>query len=88
VDAPAATVLNVFLAQDIALLRNLRDSAFDAVSANEGTLISSTVNGSSFSFSVPSSLSKMQVMAMAQMALDYRARNICRAVTRTQAMFN
>lgn len=87
-DAPAATVLNVFLAQDIALLRNLRDSAFDAVSANEGTLVSSTVNGSSFSFSVPSSLSKLQVMAIAQMALDYRARNICRAVTRTQAMFN
>ena len=26
--------------------------------------------------------------AMAQMALDYRARNICRAVTRTQALFN
>lgn len=88
VDAPAATLLNVFLAQDIALLRNLRDSAFDAVSAGEGTLVSSTVNGSSFSFSVPSSMSKMQVMTMAQMALDYRARNICRAVTRTQALFN
>ena len=87
-DAPAATILNVFLAQDIALLRNLRDSAFDAVSAGEGTLVSSTVNGSSFSFSVPSSMSKMQVMATAQMALDYRARNICRAVTRTQALFN
>jgi hypothetical protein len=88
VDAPASTILNVFLAQDIALVRNLRDNAFDAVSSSEGMLVSSTVNGSSFSFSVPSSLSKMQVMAMAQMALDYRARNICRAVTRTQALFN
>ncbi len=87
-DAPASTILNVFLAQDIALVRNLRDNAFDAVSSSEGMLVSSTVNGSSFSFSVPSSLSKMQVMAMAQMALDYRARNICRAVTRTQALFN
>jgi hypothetical protein len=87
-DAPASVMLNVFLQQDVALLRNLRDSAFDVVSAGEGTLVSSSINGASFSFSVPSSLSKMQVMTLAQMALDYRARNICRPVTRTQAMFN
>jgi hypothetical protein len=88
VDAPTQVILNLFLQQDIALLRSLRDAAFDAVSGGEGTLVSSSVNGSSFTFSVPSSLSKMQVMTFAQMALDHRARNICRAVTRTQAMFN
>jgi hypothetical protein len=88
VDAPTQVILNLFLQQDIALLRSLRDEAFDAVSGGEGTLVSSSVNGSSFTFSVPSSLSKMQVMTFAQMALDHRARNICRPVTRTQALFN
>jgi hypothetical protein len=88
VDAATSVILNVFLQQDVALLRNLRDSTFDAVSAGEGTLISSTVNGSSFSFSAPGMLSKLQILAMAQLALDYRAKNICRPVTRTQAMFN
>lgn len=87
-DAPVTVVLNVFLQQDVASLRALRDSAFDAVSSGDGTLVSSSVNGSSFTFSIPSMLSKVQVLAMAQMALDYKARGICRPVTRTQALFN
>jgi len=33
-------------------------------------------------------LSKLQILAMAQLALDHKARGICRPVTRTQAMFN
>lgn len=86
--AAPQVLLSVFLQLDVAALRALRDSQFDIVQSGSGVLISSSVNGSSFSFSVPSSLSPMQILTFAQLALDYKARGICAPVTRTQAIFN
>lgn len=86
--AAPQVLLSVFLQLDVAALRALRDSQFDIVQSGSGVLISSSVNGSSFSFSVPSSLNPMQILTFAQLALDYKARGICAPVTRTQAIFN
>lgn len=86
--AAPQVILSVFLQQDVAALRALRDNQFDIVQAGSGVLVSSSVNGSSFSFSVPSSLTPMQILTFAQLALDYKARGLCSPVTRTQAIFS
>lgn len=85
--AAPQVILSVFLQLDVAALRALRDSQFDVVQSGTGVLVSSSVNGSSFNFSVPSSLNPMQILTFAQLALDYKARGLCSPVTRTQALF-
>jgi len=86
--AAPQVILSVFLQLDVAALRALRDSQFDLVQAGSGVLVSSSVNGSSFQFSVPSNLNPMQILTFAQLALDYKARGLCSPVTRTQAIFS
>jgi hypothetical protein len=86
--AAPQVLLSVFMQLDVAALRALRDSQFDLVQAGSGVLVSSSVNGSSFSFSVPSNLNPMQILTFAQLALDYKARGLCAPVTRTQAIFS
>lgn len=84
-------LLNAFLSRDVAELRSIRDNAF-TMSANtngQGTLIASTVNGSSFTFSAPglATLTPIQIMSLAQQALDMKAACLTRPVTRTRAWF-
>ena len=84
-------LLNAFMSRDVAELRSIRDNAF-TLSANangQGTLIASTVNGSSFTFSAPglATLTPIQVMSLAQQALDLKANCLTRPVTRTRAWF-
>ena len=86
--AAPQVILSVFLQLDVAALRALRDSQFDVVQSGAGVLVSSSVNGSSFNFSVPSSLNPMQILTFAQLALDYKARGLCAPITRTQAIFS
>lgn len=81
------TLLAVFLQLDVAALRSIRDNQFDSVKSGAGVLVSSAVNGSSFSFSIPSALTPMQILTFAQLALDHKARGLCAPVTRTQALF-
>lgn len=79
------------MTRDVAELRALRDGAFNlAANINgQGTLVSSSVNGSSFSFSLPNAatLSPLNVMMLAQLALDHKAAGFCRPTTRTTVRF-
>jgi len=79
------------MTRDVAELRALRDGAFTlaANTTGQGTLVSSSVNGSSFSFSLPNlaTLSPLALMTLAQLALDHKAVGFCRPVTKTTVRF-
>lgn len=84
-------IIEAMLLRDIAELRAIRDGAF-TVAANttgQGSLIASTVNGSSFQFSVPghSTLSPMQVLSAVQLAIDHKMAGFCRPATKTTVRF-
>ena len=82
-------LLRIFMNQDVTTLRSIRDNAFDMVSSTDGILINSSVNGTAFTLDWQNSkLSPKDVMTLAQMALDAKARGFCRPVTRTKALFN
>lgn len=82
-------ILRAFLALDVGRLREIRDGAFDSVSSLEGTLMSSTVNGSSFTLEYDlTNLTHNEILTLAQMALDAKARGFNRPITRTIALFN
>ena len=75
--------------QDVATLRQIRDNAFDMTSSGDGVLINSSVNGTAFTLDWQhSKLSPKDVVVLAQMALDAKARGFCRPITRTKALFN
>jgi len=82
-------ILRAFMTLDVGRLRQIRDGAFDSVSSLEGTLVSSSVNGSSFTLDFDlTNLTHNEILAMAQQALDLKARGFQRPITRTIALFN
>ena len=84
-------IVEALLTRDIAELRQIREGAFTiAVPPNgSGTLVSSTVNGAAFTFSLPgtSTLSPLQVVALCQLAIDHKLAGFSRPVTKTTVRF-
>jgi hypothetical protein len=80
-------LLQVFLTRDVAELRAIVAQKFDLVSAGKSSLVSSSIDGAAFQFNVGGTLSPLDVMMLAQMALNYKAAGINAPVRRTQAYF-
>ena len=80
-------ILKVFISRSIEELYELRDGRFDLSVGGQGSLIGSTVNGSSFTFGIGTSLSALDVQTFAQTAIEYKEAGICAPVTRTTARF-
>lgn len=80
-------LLQVFLTRDVAELRAIVNSKFDMVTAGKSTLVSSSIDGASFQFNVNGTLTPMDVLMLAQQALNYKAAGINGPVRRTQAYF-
>jgi hypothetical protein len=80
-------LLQVFLTRDVAELRAIVSQKFDLVSAGKSSLVSSSIDGAAFQFNVGGTLSPLDVMMLAQMALNYKAAGINAPVRRTQAYF-
>lgn len=80
-------LLQVFLTRDVAELRAIIASKFDLAVAGKSTLVSSTIDGASFQFNVNGSLTPLDVLMLAQQALNYKAAGISAPVRRTQAFF-
>jgi len=80
-------LLQVFLTRDVAELRAIVAQKFDLVSAGKSSLVSSSIDGASFQFNVNGTLSPLDVMMLAQQALNYKAAGINAPVRRTQAYF-
>jgi hypothetical protein len=82
-------LLRIFMTMDVGALRALRDNAFDITTSGDGVLINSSVNGTAFTLDWQNSkLSPKDVVVLAQMALDAKARGFTRPITRTKALFN
>lgn len=79
----SAHVLQLFIQRDVLELRALRDTQFESAMALGGTLVKSTVNGSSFEIQLDSALSPIEIANLAQLALDYKMKGICRPMQRT-----
>ena len=71
----------------MAELRAIISQKFDLVSAGKSTLVSSAIDGASFQFNVNGTLSPLDVLMLAQQALNYKAAGINGPVRRTQAYF-
>ena len=81
--------LRMFMALDVGRLRALRDNAFEEATKLEGAIVSSSVNGSSFTLDFKDiKLAPDDIATLAQMALDAKARGFQRPITRTVALFN
>jgi hypothetical protein len=80
-------LLQVFLTRDVAELRAIVAQKFDLVSAGKSSLVSSSIDGAAFQFNVGGTLSPLDVMMLAQQALNYKAAGINGPVKRTQAFF-
>ena len=80
-------LLQVFLTRDVAELRAIINSKFDLTLAGKSTLVSSSIDGASFQFNVGGTLSPIDVLMLAQQALNYKAAGINGPVRRTQAYF-
>ena len=80
-------LLQVFLTRDVAELRAIVSQKFDLVAAGKSSLVSSSIDGAAFQFNVGGTLSPLDVMMLAQMALNYKAAGISAPVRRTQAYF-
>jgi hypothetical protein len=84
-------MVEAMMTRDLAELTVLRDGAFDlaASKTGQGTLVSSSINGSSFSFSLPgaATLTPLQVVMLAQTAIDHKRAGFCRPTTKTTVRF-
>jgi hypothetical protein len=80
-------LLQVFLTRDVAELRAIVAQKFDLVSSGKSSLVSSSIDGAAFQFNVGGTLSPLDVMMLAQMALNYKAAGINAPLRRTQAYF-
>ena len=80
-------LLQVFLSRDVAELRAIINSKFDLTLAGKSTLVSSSIDGAAFQFNVGGTLSPIDVLMLAQQALNYKAAGINGPVRRTQAYF-
>jgi hypothetical protein len=83
----ARLILSLFIERDIGELRAIRDGQFTAVQQGQGMMISSSVNGSDFSFFAASMLSPLQVAQYAQLAIDHKANCWQRPTTKTTVRF-
>jgi hypothetical protein len=66
-------IVAIFMERDVAELRSIRDGNFTSTLNGNGLLVSSSVNGSAFSFAVPTMLSPLEVAQFAQLAIDHKA---------------
>jgi hypothetical protein len=80
-------ILKVFLSRSTEELYELRDGRFDLSVGGQGVLIGSTVNGSSFTFGIGTTLSALDIQMYAQTAIEHKERGFCAPVTRTTARF-
>lgn len=80
-------LLQVFLTRDVAELRAIVQSKFDLVLAGKSSLVSSSIDGAAFQFNVGGTLSPLDVVMLAQQALNYKAAGINGPIRRTQAFF-
>jgi hypothetical protein len=80
-------LLQVFLSRDVAELRAIVAQKFDLVTAGKSSLVSSSIDGASFQFNVAGTLSPLDVIMLAQQALNYKAAGISAPVRRTHAYF-
>ena len=80
-------ILKDFLSRSTEELYVLRDGRFDLSVGGQGVLIGSTVNGSSFTFGIGTTLSALDIQMYAQTAIEHKERGICAPVTRTTARF-
>lgn len=80
-------LLQVFLTRDVAELRAIINSKFDLTLAGKSTLVSSSIDGAAFQFNVGGTLSPLDVLMLAQQALNYKSAGINGPVRRTQAFF-
>lgn len=80
-------LLQVFLTRDVAELRAIINSKFDLTLAGKSTLVSSSIDGAAFQFNVGGTLSPLDVLMLAQQALNYKAAGINGPVRRTQGYF-
>lgn len=83
----ARLILSIFLSRSTEELYNLRDGKFDMIAQGQGMMISSSVNGSQFSFFAQTMLSPLEVAQMAQLAIDHKEAGWCRPTTRTTVRF-
>lgn len=81
-------LLQVFIEMDEAALIAMRDGQFDSTITGLGTLIRATVNGSSFEYHPPSTMTSSQVVAFAQLALNYKRSRVRKPITRTTVRFS
>jgi hypothetical protein len=81
---PALT-LRLFMTLGVNELTTLRDSAFADMKKGVGSLVRSSVNGSSFEFA--QAMSPQEIAQFAQLAIEYKAAGLTRGVTRTVAAF-
>jgi len=80
-------LLSVFLTRDVGELEQIRDSKFDLVTSGKSNLVSSSIDGAAFQFNVGGTLTPLDVVMLAQTALDYKRAGINRPITATQALF-
>lgn len=85
---PTPQLLRIFLQQDVGTLRGIRDAAFDMTTSSDGILVNSSVNGTAFTIEFGSKMTPKEVLVLAQMALDAKARGFQRPITRTIGLFN
>ena len=81
------TLLRVFLTRDIAELEMIRDSKFEITLAGRSNLVSSSIDGAAFQFVVGGTLSPMDVVMLAQTAIEYKRAGINTPQRATQAFF-
>jgi hypothetical protein len=62
-------------------------SKFDLVLAGKSSLVSSSIDGAAFQFNVGGTLSPLDVVMLAQQAINYKAAGINGPIRRTQAFF-
>jgi hypothetical protein len=80
-------IVSLFMRRDVHELRALVDGNFDTVKSGAGMMVSSSVNGSAFSFYAPTMLSPLEVAQFALMALDHKEAGWCGPTDRTTARF-
>jgi hypothetical protein len=80
-------LLQVFLTRDVAELRAIVASKFDLITSGKSNLVSSSIDGAAFQFNVNGTLSPLDVVMLAQQALNYKAAGIEAPIRRTQAFF-
>ena len=83
----ARLIISLFLSRSNEELYAIRDGKFDATMQSHGTMISSSVNGSAFTFFAQTALSPLEIAQYAQLAIDHKEKGWCKPQTRTTVRF-